>query len=46
MVKEGNSVNLVIGDFRKDDIIVDASGAFPAEPGGREPQKAGESGKP
>lgn len=46
MVKEGSRVNLVIGDFRKDDIIVDASGAVPAAPGGREPQKAGESGKP
>jgi len=27
MVKNGGSVSLVIGDFRKDGIIVDASGA-------------------
>lgn len=27
LVKEGGSVSLVIGDFRKDDIIVESSGA-------------------
>jgi hypothetical protein len=32
MVKEGGSVSLVIGDFRKDGIVVDSSGAAPVPP--------------
>jgi hypothetical protein len=30
MVREGGSVSLVIGDFRKDGIVVDGSGTVPA----------------
>jgi hypothetical protein len=33
LVKEGSRVNLVIGRFRKDGIVVDASGAPPAPQG-------------
>jgi hypothetical protein len=40
MVREGDSVSLLIGDFRKDGIVVDSSGAVPAAPGRLEPVKA------
>jgi len=30
LVKEGSSVSLVIGDFRKDDVMIDSSGSQPA----------------
>jgi hypothetical protein len=46
MVKEGSSVSLVIGDFRKDGIMVDASGAAPVTAGTPASQKAGEPVKP
>jgi hypothetical protein len=32
MVREGGSVSLLVGDFRKDGIVVDGSGAVPAAP--------------
>jgi hypothetical protein len=46
MAKEGNSVSLVIGDFRKDGIIVDASGAAPVSAGTPALKKPGDTGKP
>jgi hypothetical protein len=46
MVKEGGSVSLLIGDFRKDGIIVDASGAAPVSAGTPTLQKPGDIGKP
>jgi hypothetical protein len=46
MVKEGGSVSLVIGDFRKDGIVVDSSGAAPVSTGTPTPQKAGDTSKP
>jgi hypothetical protein len=46
MVKEGSSVSLVIGDFRKDGIVVDASGAAPVTTGPPALQKTGDMGKP
>jgi hypothetical protein len=46
MVKEGSRVSLVIGDFRKDDIIVDASGAAPGSAGAQTVPKAGGTEKP
>jgi hypothetical protein len=42
MVKEGGSVSLLIGDFRKNDIVVDSSGAAPVSAGAAAPQKSGE----
>jgi len=46
MVKEGSSVSLVIGDFRKDGIVVDSSGAAPVTAGNPALQKTGDTGKP
>jgi hypothetical protein len=46
MVKENGKVSLIIGDFRKDDIVVEGSGAAPASNGKPPQQKAGEAGKP
>ena len=46
MVKEGGSISLLIGDFRKDGIIVDASGAAPASIPTPAVREAGEMGKP
>jgi hypothetical protein len=46
MVKEGSSVSLIIGDFRKDGIIVDASGAAPASIATPAVREADEMGKP
>jgi hypothetical protein len=46
MVKEGSRVSLVIGDFRKDDIIVDSSGAAPVPAGTPAVEKAGDASKP
>jgi hypothetical protein len=46
MVKEGGSISLIIGDFRKDSIVVDASGAVPASTGTPALQKPGDTGKP
>jgi hypothetical protein len=46
MVKEGGSVSLVIGDFRKDGIVVDSSGAAPVPAGTPALQKTGDTGKP
>ena len=46
IAKEGNSVSLLIGDFRKDDIVVDASGAAPVSTGTPALQKTGDTGKP
>jgi hypothetical protein len=46
MVKEGSSVSLIIGDFRKDSIVVDASGAAPVSTGPPALQKTGDTGKP
>jgi hypothetical protein len=46
MVKEGSSVSLLIGDFKKNDIVVDSSGAAPVSAGAAVPQKAGEPAKP
>jgi hypothetical protein len=43
MVKEGSRVSLVIGDFRKDDIIVDSSGAQPPPADKPVPQKGAEN---
>jgi len=42
MVREGGSVSLIIGDFRKDSIVVDGSGEVPAAPGRPAPTRAGE----
>jgi hypothetical protein len=46
MVKEGGSVSLLIGDFKKNGIVVDASGAALVSPGTPTLQKPGEPGKP
>jgi hypothetical protein len=46
MVKEGGSVSLLIGDFRKDGIIVDASGAAPVSAGTPALKNPGDTGKP
>ncbi len=46
MVKEGSSVSLIIGDFRKDSIVVDSSGAAPVPAGTPALQKPGDTGKP
>jgi hypothetical protein len=46
MVTEGGSVSLLIGDFRKDGIIVDASGAAPVSAGTPALQQTGNTGKP
>lgn len=46
MVKEGGNVSLLIGDFRKDGIIVDASGAAPVSAGTPALKKPGDTGKP
>jgi len=46
MVKEGGSVSLIIGDFRKDGIMVESSGAAPASTGKPALQNTGESLKP
>jgi len=46
MVKEGSSVSLIIGDFRKDGIVVDSSGAAPVPAETPALQKTGDTGKP
>jgi hypothetical protein len=46
MVTEGGSVSLLIGNFRKDGIMVESSGAAPASTGKPTLQHTGESVKP
>lgn len=46
MVKEGGSVSLVVGDFRKDGIVAGSSGAAPVFIGPAAVPKAGDVGKP
>ena len=46
MVKEGGSVSLVIGDFRKDGLVVDSSGAATVPAGTPALQKTDDTGKP
>ena len=46
MVKEGGSVSLLIGDFRKDGIVVAGSGAAPASSATPAVREAGAMGKP
>jgi hypothetical protein len=46
LVKEGGSVSLLIGDFRKDGIVVGSSGAAPAPAGPPALQQTGDAGKP
>ncbi len=46
MVKEGGSVSLIVGDFRKDGIVAGSSGAVPVSKGAPTVPKAGDAGKP
>jgi hypothetical protein len=46
MVKEGDSVSLVIGEFRKDGIVAGSSGAAPVPGGAPAVPKTGDTGKP
>jgi hypothetical protein len=46
MVKEGGSVSLVVGDFRKDGIVAGSSGAVSVSKGAPAVPKAGDAGKP
>lgn len=44
LVKEGGRVSLVIGDFRKDDILIESSGVQPPSFGKPAPQKEASPG--
>ncbi len=46
LVREGGSVSLIIGDFRKDGIVVDGSGATPVAADAPVLQKDAEAAKP